>query len=51
MSNPNQMKCLYKETQEAKPFIAEIPIPTIGEGQLLIRMDYAPINPSDVKFL
>ncbi|CAD8077935.1 unnamed protein product [Paramecium primaurelia] len=51
MSNANTMSCLWKESKDAKPYVNRVPIPTVEEGQLLIRMDYAPINPSDIKFL
>ena len=51
MTSANTMSCLWKESKDAKPYVTSVPIPQVGEGQLLVRMDYAPINPSDIKFL
>jgi len=33
---------------DPKPFIKEVPIPTPGPGEVLVKMEAAPINPSDL---
>lgn len=32
------------------PVLTELPVPDLGDNDLLIRMKYAPINPSDLFF-
>jgi NADPH:quinone reductase-like Zn-dependent oxidoreductase len=32
------------------PILADCPLPNRQKGQLLVKMSYAPINPSDLNF-
>lgn len=45
------MKAVVIEEKGKAPVIKEIPIPTPLNGQVLVKMDSAPINPSDISFL
>ncbi len=45
------MKAIVLTESGAKPSIAEIPVPQLGSGEVLIKMYASPINPSDLSFL
>lgn len=44
------MKALHIIKYGKFPVLKEIPIPEIGPNELLIKLKYAPINPSDLNF-
>jgi hypothetical protein len=46
----NIMKALHIIKYGRFPVLENLPIPEIGDSDLLIRMKYAPINPSDLFF-
>lgn len=48
---PNMMNVLYIDTKGKKPIVKQIPIPQPQSGQVLIKVECAPINPSDIMFL
>lgn len=45
------MRAVVLEAAGSKPVVKEIPIPTPKSGEVLIKVDSAPINPSDIAFL
>jgi NADPH:quinone reductase-like Zn-dependent oxidoreductase len=44
------MKALHIVKYGRFPVLEQLPIPELGESDLLIKMKYAPINPSDINF-
>jgi NADPH:quinone reductase-like Zn-dependent oxidoreductase len=44
------MKALHIIKYGRFPVLENLPIPDIGDSDLLIKMKYAPINPSDIFF-
>lgn len=46
---PETCKILYASTnQGGQPTIEEVPLPKPGNNQILVKMEFAPINPSDL---
>jgi len=50
-SLPDRMKAVIQEKQGSDPVISELKIPEPGKGEVLVKMHYAPINPSDLSQL
>lgn len=50
-SIPETMKAVRQHQKEGKLLIDEVPVPKPGKGEVLVKMEYAPINPSDLSFL
>src|SRR5512136_1889234 len=48
---PKSMQAVLLDQLGGSPMIGQLPIPTPGPGQVLIRMAATPINPSDLGFL
>lgn len=48
---PESMQAVLLDQLGGSPTIGQLPIPTPGPGQVLIRMAASPINPSDLGFL
>ncbi len=44
------MRVIHIQKYGRSPVLTTCPLPTRSEGQYLIRMRYAPINPSDLNF-
>jgi NADPH:quinone reductase-like Zn-dependent oxidoreductase len=44
------MKALHVAKYGRFPLLKELPVPELGDADLLIKMSYAPINPSDLFF-
>lgn len=44
------MRAIHIEKYGRSPILTKCPIPTRSKGQFLIKMAYAPINPSDINF-
>lgn len=45
------MRALFLEKFGAGLEVRQVPIPQPGDGQLLVKMEASPINPSDLLFL
>jgi len=45
------MKALMQENPGNELFLAEVPIPEPGPGEVLIKMYFSPVNPSDLSLL
>lgn len=45
------MKAVVQEKPGGKLSIRELPIPEPGEGEVLVRMNFSPVNPSDLSLL
>ncbi len=45
------MKAVVLTESGANPTIAEIPVPVPGAGEVLVKMAFSPINPSDLAFI
>jgi len=45
------MKAVVLTKNGAQPEVATIPVPQPGKGEVLIKMAFSPINPSDLAFL
>lgn len=45
------MKAVVQKEASGVLYIEEVDIPIPGSGEVLIRMEYSPINPSDLSFL
>ena len=45
------MKAAFQKEALGKIYIKEVDLPTPGPGEVLVRMEYSPINPSDLSFL
>ena len=48
---PSKMRAIVVTEGGAIPKVAEIAVPTPGQGEVLIKMHSTPINPSDLAFL
>ncbi|MEO6623322.1 MAG: zinc-binding dehydrogenase [Burkholderiaceae bacterium] len=46
-----QLRSLIKSTGELELSLAEVPVPTPGADEVLVRMEAAPVNPSDLGLL
>jgi NADPH:quinone reductase-like Zn-dependent oxidoreductase len=46
-----QLRSLVKDTGELELSLARVPIPTPDEGEILVRIEATPINPSDLGLL
>lgn len=44
------MKAIHIARYGRFPVLKHLPIPSLGNGDLLIKMKYAPVNPSDIYF-
>lgn len=45
------MKAAFQKEASGKIYIKEVDLPTPGPGEVLVKMEYSPINPSDLSFL
>ncbi|HDZ41183.1 MAG TPA: alcohol dehydrogenase [Bacteroidetes bacterium] len=45
------MKAVIQEKPGDKLYVKDIPIPEPGKGEVLVKMNYAPVNPSDLSLL
>ncbi len=50
-SIPSTMKAVVLTKNGAQPEVAIIPVPQPGKGEVLVKMAFSPINPSDLAFL
>ena len=50
-SFPSKMKALVLHKYDTDPVLEEIEVPRPGKGEVLIKMDSSPVNPSDLSFL
>jgi len=48
---PSTMKAVVLTKNGAQPEVATIPVPQPGKGEVLVKMAFSPINPSDLAFL
>lgn len=48
---PSTMKAVVLTKNGAQPEVATIPVPKPGKGEVLVKMAFSPINPSDLAFL
>ena len=46
-----QLRSLVKRSGELEVSLAEVPIPEPGPGEVLVRLEAAPVNPSDLGLL
>ena len=46
-----QLRSLIKSTGELELSLAEVPVPTPADDEVLVRMEAAPVNPSDLGLL
>ncbi len=46
-----QLRSLVKPSGELEVSLAEVPVPEPGPGEVLVRVEAAPINPSDLGLL
>ena len=46
-----QLRTLVREDGKLELTLAEVPVPTPGENEVLVRIDASPINPSDLGLL
>jgi NADPH:quinone reductase len=51
VSLPSQMRAVFLRSFSGPLSVESIPVPPLKEGQVLIKMAAAPINPSDLVFL
>ncbi len=51
MHIPKTMKAALQKEASGELYIEEVDIPIPGPGEVLVRMEYSPINPSDLSFL
>lgn len=47
---PQTMKALVLDKFGAPPRYTEVPVPRPGVGEVLVRIEVAPINPADLSF-
>lgn len=45
------MKAVMQDKADGKLFLAEVPVPKPAKGEVLIKMEASPMNPSDLSFL
>jgi len=45
------MKAIIQEKPGNKLYIKDVPVPEPGSGEVLVKMSFSPINPSDLSFL
>lgn len=50
-SIPEKMKALFLRNKEGELEVREVAVPEPGKGEVLIKMAFAPINPSDINRL
>lgn len=50
-SIPKTMKAIVLTHNGAQPEVATIPVPQPGKGEVLVKMAFSPVNPSDLAFL
>lgn len=50
-SLPDQMNALVLEQLNGKPKLQKVPVPIPKKGEVLIKIDSSPINPSDYSFI
>lgn len=50
-STPKMQKAYCKTAPGGEADVVEVPIPVPGKGQVLIKVECAPINPSDIIFI
>ncbi len=48
---PSKMKAVFQESKGSELVIKEINLPVPGKGEVLVKMKYAPVNPSDLSQL
>lgn len=48
---PRSMRALRLVGYPRRMCVEEMPLPTPGSGEVLVRVDASPVNPSDVMFL
>ncbi len=45
------MKAILQDKPGGKLYLKDIPIPEPGKGEVLVKMSFSPLNPSDLSFL
>lgn len=48
---PSMMKAVIQDEANGKLRLAEVPVPEPKKGEVLVKMEVAPFNPSDLSFL
>ena len=48
---PSKMRALVLQKFDTDPVLQEMDVPLPGKGQVLVKMDSSPVNPSDISFL
>jgi NADPH:quinone reductase-like Zn-dependent oxidoreductase len=51
MNIPETMMAVIQKESGGELFYEETPVPLPGKGEVLVKMEYAPVNPSDLSFL
>ena len=51
MNIPETMMAVIQKESGGELFYEERPVPLPGKGEVLVKMEYAPVNPSDLSFL
>ncbi len=45
------MKAVFQDKPGGKLYIKDVPVPVPGQGEVLVKMSFSPINPSDLSLL
>jgi len=48
---PSEMRALVLSEFGENPKIQQMEVPKPGKGEIIIKMDNSPVNPSDIMFL
>ncbi len=51
MEIPKKMKAVFQDAAGGELVVRECDVPVPGKGEVLVKMAYAPVNPSDLSFL
>src|SRR4051812_34589445 len=48
MSLPETYRALVSQGKGQNPIVKELPVPKPGKNQVLVKMEFSPLNPSDI---